>query len=160
MRFQVPQFIEIEDKIFGPFTFKQFVYLSGGGGIVFLLYQALPLYVAVFFILPIIALSGMLAFYKINERPFILALESSVKHLLSTKLYTWKRIPKKNAEEVPPEKKQVAESIIPKLSEGKLKDIAWSLDVHESIYASEEKVVRERTVNEPKENSSFIIPGT
>ena len=32
MRFQVPQFIEIESKIFGPLTFKQFIYLAGGGG--------------------------------------------------------------------------------------------------------------------------------
>jgi len=32
MRFEVPQFIEVEDKIFGPFTWKQFIYLMGGEG--------------------------------------------------------------------------------------------------------------------------------
>ncbi|TSC80302.1 MAG: hypothetical protein G01um101429_152 [Parcubacteria group bacterium Gr01-1014_29] len=31
-QFQVPQFIEVEDKIFGPLTTKQFFYLLGGGG--------------------------------------------------------------------------------------------------------------------------------
>ena len=28
----MPQFIEIEDKIIGPFTWKQFLYLAGGVG--------------------------------------------------------------------------------------------------------------------------------
>jgi len=138
MRFQVPQFIEVEDKVIGPFTFKQFVYLAGGGGIAFLLYRAVPPFLAVFFIIPVIALSLALAFYKINNRPFIFMIESSLKHLLRNKLYTWKRIPKmavKNAVESRP----LPESIVPKLSEGKLKDIAWSLDVHESIYAGEKK---------------------
>ena len=27
MQYQVPQFIEVEDKIFGPLTFKQFLYI-------------------------------------------------------------------------------------------------------------------------------------
>jgi hypothetical protein len=29
MQFRVPQFIDIEDKLFGPLTFKQFIYLAG-----------------------------------------------------------------------------------------------------------------------------------
>jgi len=146
MRFQVPQFIEIEDKIFGPFTFKQFIYLAGGAGIIFLLYRALPLYLAVVFIIPVGALSWTLAFYKINNRPFILVLESYLKHLVSNKLYTWKRVPKKEKKRV--EEEPVAGHIIPTLAEGRLKDIAWSLDVHESIYAGEERSVRERTIND------------
>ena len=48
MQFQVPQFIEIEDKIFGPLTFKQFIYLAGGGGLCFLLYTILPFFLRYF----------------------------------------------------------------------------------------------------------------
>ena len=33
MRFEVPQFVDIEDKIFGPLTFKQFIYIAGGAGV-------------------------------------------------------------------------------------------------------------------------------
>ena len=47
MRFQVPQFIEVEDKIFGPLTLKQFIYLAGAGGLVFVLWRVLPLFVAI-----------------------------------------------------------------------------------------------------------------
>ena len=47
MRFQVPQFIEVEDKIFGPLTLKQFIYVFGGGGLCFVFYTFLPLILAV-----------------------------------------------------------------------------------------------------------------
>jgi len=46
MQYQVPQFIEIEDKIFGPLTLKQFLYLAGGGGLCLLFFTLLPLYLA------------------------------------------------------------------------------------------------------------------
>ena len=42
MQFQVPQFIEIEDKIFGPLTFKQFIYLAGGVGASIVLWLYIP----------------------------------------------------------------------------------------------------------------------
>jgi hypothetical protein len=38
MRFEVPQFIEIEAKIVGPLTWKQFVYVAGGVGLLVILY--------------------------------------------------------------------------------------------------------------------------
>ena len=43
---------------------------------------------------------------------------------------------KKQGEEAHPVE---VSAIVPHLSESKLKDIAWSLDVHESIYANQEK---------------------
>ena len=138
MRFQIPQFIEVEDKIFGPFTFKQFVYLAGGVGIVFVIYRAFPLFLALLLIVPVVLFSLGLAFYKVNDRPFILVVEASFKHLLRSKLYTWKKIAmtKKREEGA---RSMEASAIVPHLSESKLKDIAWSLDVHESIYADQEK---------------------
>jgi hypothetical protein len=42
MRFQVPQFTDVEDKIVGPLTLKQFVYLAGAGGGCIILYSFLP----------------------------------------------------------------------------------------------------------------------
>ena len=42
MHFQTPQFIEIEDKIFGPLTLKQFIYLAGAAGLSFTAYSLLP----------------------------------------------------------------------------------------------------------------------
>lgn len=136
MKYQVPQFIDVEDKIFGPLTFKQFVYLAGGAGLVFVIYSILPLFFALIFIIPVAFLSVALAFYKVNNKPFIFVLASALKYLTSSKLYIWKK--RENVkEEISPEKKY-EEQHIPKLSESKLKELSWSLGIKESIYAGQE----------------------
>lgn len=135
MRFQVPQFIEIEDKIFGPLTLKQFIYLAGGGGISFVIYSIIPYFiVAVFFIIPVMLFSVALAFYKINGKPFIFIVESAFKYTLSNKLYLWQKREKKITKKegtVSDENSAILK--VPKLSESKLKDLTWSLDINENI---------------------------
>ena len=77
MQFQVPQFIEMEDRIFGRLTLKQFLYLAGGVGASVALYLYIPFkIVAIILIIPIVAFSLALAFYKINKRPFIDVVQS------------------------------------------------------------------------------------
>ncbi len=56
MNFQVPQFIEHEAKIVGPFTLKQFMYVGAAGGISLVLYFSAPRLV---FILGTIVLGGI-----------------------------------------------------------------------------------------------------
>ena len=43
MQFNVPQFIDIEDKIIGPLTLKQFLFLVAGAGLLFVLWLFLNL---------------------------------------------------------------------------------------------------------------------
>lgn len=139
MRFQVPQFIEVEDKIVGPFTLKQFIYLAGGAGIIFIIWRALPLFLAIIPIVLVASLSLALAFYKVNNRPFINILESIFTYFISSKLYLWKKTPRPRSKQEREKGGEQADTglFVPRLSESKLKDIAWSLDVHESIYASQ-----------------------
>ena len=141
MRFQVPQFIEVEDKIFGQFTIKQFIYLAGGAGLSFAIYRVIG--TLIWSILPIIiviAFSLALSFYKINERfPFIYIVEAAVKYFFSNKLYIWKkRENKKMPEEnnTDQEIKKYASIMVPKISDSKLKDLTWSLDIKESMYTN------------------------
>ena len=47
MEYQVPQFIEVEDKIFGPFTLKQFIYVAGGVGLCAILVLYFPLWLGI-----------------------------------------------------------------------------------------------------------------
>jgi hypothetical protein len=132
MQFQVPQFIEVEDKIFGPLTFKQFIYLAGGVGIAFVIYTVLPLFLAIIFIIPIVGLSLALAFYKINNKPFIQIMESALKYTINSKLYVWKK--EKNISKKETVVKKIDPNMyVPKLSDSKLKDLSWSLDVHKKI---------------------------
>ncbi len=138
MRFSVPQFIEIEDKIFGPFTFKQFLYLAGGTGISFLIYNFIPsLFIAAIFIIPVAAFSFALAFYKVNDKPFINVVEAAFNYTIRDKLYIWKREAKSAAQK---EKAGVGEiSYVPRLSDSKLKDLSWSLDVLDTGKMKDEK---------------------
>ena len=70
MQFEVPQFIEIEDKIFGPFTWRQFLYLGGGVGMGVVLFLTTPFIVFLIIGLPLAVLAGALSFYPVNNRPF------------------------------------------------------------------------------------------
>jgi|SRR6185436_6617589 len=135
MQFKVPQFLEIEDKIFGPFTFKEFVYLAGGGGLCFVLYKVLGL---AFGLIPILAVAGLalaLTFYRPNNKPFINMIESGFNYLLQSKLYIWKRrrykvsaLDKGVAEGEEDRQREMLENGV-KLGGNKLRDLAWSLDV-------------------------------
>ena len=130
MRFQVPQFIEVEDKLFGPLTFKQFIYVAGGVGICVILFTLLPNFFALLISVPIVVFALALAFYKVNERPFVQVVESFFKYHLGNKLYIWKR-----EEKMPVAKKEtrpLEQIYVPKLSESKLKELTWSLDIKEN----------------------------
>lgn len=128
MRFQVPQFIEIEDTIVGPLTLKQFLYLAGGAGMSVVAYNFLPFLIAVMVIALIGSLSLALAFYKHNNKPFIDLLEAGVMFYLGEKLYIWKKkdrvITNDTQQAQPP-----AQVYVPRLSDSKLKDLTWSLDI-------------------------------
>ncbi len=130
MRFQVPQFIEIEDKIFGPLTFKQFIYLLGGGGAVFILYVFLPIYLMVFIAIPVALFALALAFYQVNNQPFIKVVENAFYYLTSNKLYLWKKREVKMTEIAKKAKaSESAPAITSKLTKNRLGDLAWSLDI-------------------------------
>ncbi len=95
MRFEVPQFIEIEDKIVGPFTWRQFVYIAGGTGLLVTLWFILDSIILFALIgLPIGALAGSLAFQKVNNRPFSIFLEALFSYITRHKLYLWRKTEK------------------------------------------------------------------
>jgi hypothetical protein len=132
MQFKVPQFLDIEDKIFGPFTFKEFVYLAGGAGLCFVLFKLLGL---LFGLIPILAVAGFslaLTFYRPNNKPFINMLEAGFNYLIQSKLYIWERRKNKISQsKASIETLDVREMLVngPRLGKNKLRDLAWSLDV-------------------------------
>ena len=91
MRFEVPQFIEIEDKIFGPLSWRQFVYVGGGVSLALVLFFTMPFFLFLIFGLPIGLLAGALAFYPVNERPFSYFLEAIFNYVSNHRLYLWRQ---------------------------------------------------------------------
>jgi len=114
-------------------------YLAGGAGLGYLLWRSLPIYFAGPLIIGILGLGASLAFFNFNGQPFILALEHAFFYLVRGKLYLWS-----NEQAVSVKKKKggsIAVSnaspapYVPHLSESKLHELAWSLDIKERINA-------------------------
>lgn len=129
MDYQVPQFIEVEDKIIGPFTLKQFIYLAGGGGLVAIFLLYLPLFIGILLSLPVAALAGALAFYKVNNKSFVEVLEAGFKYYTGGRLYLWKKEPKAAPKQVVMVSEAPAAPQKLGLSRNKLSELAWSLDI-------------------------------
>ncbi|OGJ09977.1 hypothetical protein A2356_02230 [Candidatus Nomurabacteria bacterium RIFOXYB1_FULL_39_16] len=133
MQFKVPQFLDIEDKIFGPFTFREFAYLAGGAGLCFVLYKLLGLIFGAIPILIIAAFSIALTFYKPNNKPFINMIEAGFKYFTQNKLYIWKKHVNKMTNDklrmTNDNKNEAMPDMGSKLNGSRLRDLAWSLDV-------------------------------
>lgn len=130
MQFVIPQFLDVEDKIIGPLTFKQFIYLAGGGGLAFSAFRLLPLIIGMPIALVVVILAGMLAFYKVNGKPFVITFQSFLSFVFQSKLYIWKKQSKKEVKkETTKAPAETMQSSIPRLSESQLSDLSWSLDI-------------------------------
>lgn len=138
MEYQVPQFIEVESRIVGPLTLKQFIYLAGAIGICVALFFYLPIYLAVILAAPIAGLGGALAFYRMNGKPFIDVLEAGFNYYVGPKLFLWKHLEPKNppAQTIEPAAPARGRAE-PRLTRGKLSELAWSLDVKQGTGADE-----------------------
>jgi hypothetical protein len=136
MEYQVPQFIEVEAKIIGPLTLKQFIYVAGAGGLCIVFFAYLQIVVALVVSALVVGFAVTLAFYKVNGKPFINVLEAGFNYYTGSKLFLWKH------EEPSAEKKSASAAAAaaaeadlkvprgtPKLTRGKLSELAWSLDV-------------------------------
>ncbi len=132
MQFRVPQFIDVEDKIIGSLTLKQFFYILGAAGTAFLFFKFIPIKIVAFLLAaPVSGFFLALAFVKINERPFMDFAESFFSYLLRGKVYVWQQ-PKQNmADEdlAPLILETTKDSVVEKANRNKLHEIAFGLDV-------------------------------
>ncbi len=98
----------------------------------FIAYNYLNIYLALILIAAIIPFSLALAFYKINNKPFIDFIESAFFYYTKGNLYIWRKKPKEieARKETPAEQNQV---YVPRLSQSKLKELSWSLDINENL---------------------------
>ncbi len=90
-QFQIPQFIEVENKIIGPLTLRQFLYLGVAAAFSFILYFVLVfwLWLLLTAIMGAIALS--LAFIKYNSQPLPKIAWMAFGFLWRPRFYLWQR---------------------------------------------------------------------
>lgn len=91
MQFQVPQFIEMEDKIIGPLTLKQFGFVAVAGVTCFIFFKTLTTTFAVILSFPVALSAMVLAFGKIKGIPALKYITSFIKFSLKPQLYLWKK---------------------------------------------------------------------
>lgn len=133
MQFQVPQNIDLEDKIVGPLTLTQFLYLLGGGLIDYILFQSLGRdYFALFVVIgvPIALLALGLAFLKIQDQPLSNFVSAGLVYLSRPKIRLWQRL--ENYQPIlvdPPKiKKKEEVPVSKKLDKSQLEQLAYTLD--------------------------------
>ncbi len=91
MRFQVPQFVDIEDKIIGPLTLKQFMtYL-------FTVLMLIPAFIAfdlslfLTVAIPVLALAALFAHMKPNGKSMFSLTGSAFNFITRGQLFIWQR---------------------------------------------------------------------
>jgi len=93
MQFTIPQFIDIEDKIIGPVSSRQFVIFLAGIGLLFGGFKLLPFVLFIFYGLGIIAMIALFGFVKINGQPFHSFLLNFIEAITQPRLKVWKKDP-------------------------------------------------------------------
>lgn len=127
MQFQVPQGLDLEDKIIGPLTLIQFLYLLIGGIIDYLLFFAIfGSFLFWLIAIPVALVALALAFLKIQDQPLSYFIKSGFIYLGRPKIRLWHRqgyakpsiqkTIKKIAKNAPPPKKAIEKSELEKLA--------------------------------------------
>lgn len=93
MRYQVPQFVDVEDKIIGPFTLKQFlIYMTAGMSLV-PIYLLTDLSLFITLALPTIGIAAAFAHIKINGKSLFVTIINAVNYFTKSQVYVWRRTP-------------------------------------------------------------------
>ncbi len=140
-RFIVPQFIDAEDKIWGPITVRQFVVILVGGLFVFLSYKLADFSLFLFETVLILVLVVLFAFYKVNGAPFHLFALNVIETFKRPSTRVWRKeyIKKEEfrskGENIPQETAPIHKSLIPSK---KLAELSLIIDTG-GVYKGEQE---------------------
>jgi hypothetical protein len=154
-QFLVPQFIDVEDKIFGPITVRQFVIMIVAIVMGAIEYRFLSFGVFVIVIIITIGLAATFAFAKVNGRPihyFILNFAQTIKRPM---LRMWnKEAYVYGVHEIKSEIAEKPKPIPPKepITGSKLKDLTLIINTG-GVYRTDEDVLQTRL---PEENITQV----
>ena len=94
MRYQVPQFVDIEDQIIGPLTLRQFLIYLAAVLLLVPVYLFSDLSLFLLIAIPIGGVAAAFAHWKINGRSLASTINSAVQFYLAGQLYSWQRTSK------------------------------------------------------------------
>ncbi len=88
-QFTVPQFIDVEPKIIGPITARQFLIFLATSLVIFIFYKVFDFSTFVILSILVFAFAGIFAFLKINGRPFHYFVLNLIQSLKKPGLRIW-----------------------------------------------------------------------
>ena len=162
---KVPQNVEREDRIVGPLTLKQLLWVLGGAGVIVGIIRYwttgyLYAWEALILGLVVGSLTLLFAFFKYNELNFLGLLSSLARFFLSPKQLLWQKLPQEEAEPPLVLPKRAKKTTLKKERVGELKSdlerLSHILDSGGAVTQEEEKEVADRIAALPVKASSAI----
>lgn len=129
-QFTVPQFIDVEDKIIGPITSRQFVILLAAAIIIAIFYRLFDFSLFLTLSIIIFIFAIVLGFIKINGRPFHFFLLNIIQTFRRPKTRVWNNrlAPSVNDEKIPTIKFDSTRSIKEYYERSKLAELSLIVD--------------------------------
>src|SRR3989338_4385631 len=90
-QFVVPQFIDVEDKVIGPITVRQFIILLSGSGLCFIAYKLSDFTLFLLETVFILVLTFVVAFVKVNGRPVHYFILNIIQTSKKPKIRIWQK---------------------------------------------------------------------
>lgn len=154
-QFEVPQNIDLESKIVGPLTLKQFGFVAAPALMCFFLFFVLSMGVWIVVTIILASVGISFAFIKINGRPLYVLAFLSFKFFWRPKLYLWKRPVTEEVMNIPEPRKSVeAKRNSLKSAMGGLSSVGklWQdLTTRKTPIPKREKTVPRHSISEIKE---------
>lgn len=134
MLINVPQYIDVEDKVAGPLTMKQLGWLIALGIILLILWNVVPFPGSIVIGFPIAVVFIALAFFRPYGQPMGSFVFYGIMYFFKPKVYVWKRAPQNMI--TIPQKAKPQENFSPDkhLTSESLKDLAQLLDSEGTSY--------------------------
>lgn len=126
MQFQVPQFIQTEDKVVGPLTLRQFAYVGVAGALCGLLYFILQPWLWVIITILLLGIAVAIGFIKIEGRPLQKIILAAFHFYWKPQTFVWQ------PEHHPVRAKQTAPVKQVRQTKGRLQAIAEGMALHKS----------------------------
>lgn len=144
-KFIVPQFIDVESKILGPITVRQFATVAIGAVFLFLAYRLADFALFLIWAVIILGMTALVAFFKFNGLPFHIFMLNMVATYKRPMLRVWLKEEYRPARESKGKKKDQKEEkyFVPKkeFSSAKLSELALIIDTG-GIYKGEAEANR------------------
>lgn len=93
MRYQVPQFVDIQDKVIGPFTLKQFLIYFSAVLLLIPVYLLSDLSLFITLAVPLGGLAALFAHFKPNGKPLSVFVTNALNFFTKGQVYLWQRLP-------------------------------------------------------------------